>query len=223
MRLVQLSPPAFVSGGNHVKNQLRGKSSMKIKQLLTVCGMAAALGLGASTAFAQNDNGGGGNGGGGGGRGNFDPAAIPATHDGTYQTQLGFTNDTDWAAVQPLVQKVMDAQLTALGGMGRMFGGGNRGGGDQGGGNNRRGSLAARPARKPRPCKSALTTMHRRHKSRTCWRNIKHHKKPSKPSWQQRRTAFARCCRPSRKRRRLCWVCCIDRITKQKLKSSDHE
>ena len=44
--------------------------------------------------------------------------------------QLGFTNDTDWSAVQPLVQKVMDARrdVGMGGGMGRMFGRGGRGG-----------------------------------------------------------------------------------------------
>jgi hypothetical protein len=50
--------------------------------------------------------------------------------------QLGFTNDTDWSAIQPLVQKVFDTQREARGaGMGRMFGGRNRGNnGGQGGG-----------------------------------------------------------------------------------------
>lgn len=49
------------------------------------------------------------------------------------QDELGFTNDTDWNAVQPLVQKVMDAQRDARGsGMARMFAR-NRGG-QQGGG-----------------------------------------------------------------------------------------
>ena len=54
------------------------------------------------------------------------------------RTNLGFTNDTDWSAVEPLVQKVMDAQREArFGGMGRMFGRNNRGGNnaDQGGSN----------------------------------------------------------------------------------------
>jgi 3-deoxy-D-manno-octulosonic-acid transferase len=45
------------------------------------------------------------------------------------QEQLGFTNDTDWDAVKPLVQKVMDARLAVgTGGIGRMFGGRTRGG-----------------------------------------------------------------------------------------------
>jgi hypothetical protein len=136
-----------VSGGNHVKNQLKGKYSMKINQLLAVCGMAATLCLGVSNASAQNDNGGGGNGGWQGGRGNFDPAQFQQRMMDNIKDQLGFTNDTDWNAVQPLVQKVMEAQRDARsGGMGRMFGRGNRGGGDQGGGNNRRGGFGGPPS-----------------------------------------------------------------------------
>ena len=123
---------------------------MKINQLFAVCGMTAALVLGAGNAFAQNDNGGngGGNGGGGfgGGRGNFDPAQFQQRIMDNIKEQLGFTNDTDWAAVQPLVQKVMDARRdVGAGGMGRLFGRGNRGGGDQGGGN-RRGMFGGTPS-----------------------------------------------------------------------------
>ena len=49
----------------------------------------------------------------------------------SYQEQLGITNGTDWSAIQPLIQKVMDAQrATTTGGVGDMFGGrGGRGGG----------------------------------------------------------------------------------------------
>jgi hypothetical protein len=115
--------------------------------------MAAALALSAGTTFAQ-DNGGGGNGGGnggggggrrGGGGGNFDPAQFQQRMMDNIRDQLGFTNDTDWSAVQPLVQKVMDARRDLGGGnMGRMFGrnrGGNRGG--QGGG---RGGVFGQPS-----------------------------------------------------------------------------
>ena len=52
------------------------------------------------------------------------------------QDQLEFTNDTDWAAVEPLVQKILDAR-TAAGGaanMARLMGG-NRGGNRRGGNN----------------------------------------------------------------------------------------
>ncbi len=98
--------------------------------------MAAILFLGASNVFAQNDNGGGNGGGPGGmGRGNFDPAQFQQRMMDGIKDQLGFTNDTDWSAVQPLVQKVMDARrdMGAGAGMMRMFGRGNRGG-NQGGG-----------------------------------------------------------------------------------------
>jgi hypothetical protein len=37
--------------------------------------------------------------------------------------QLEITDDTEWKAIQPLVQKVMDARMSAMSGMGRgMFG-----------------------------------------------------------------------------------------------------
>ncbi len=127
----------------------KDKNYMKINQLFAVCGMAAMLFLGAGNAFAQNDNGGngGGNGGGGGfggGRGNFDPAQFQQRMMDNIKDQLGFTNDTDWSAVQPLVQKVLDARrdLGAGGGMRIMFGR-NRGG-EQGG--NRRGMFGGTPS-----------------------------------------------------------------------------
>lgn len=111
---------------------------MKINQLLAVLGMAAALFFGVSNVSAQNDNGGNaGNGGGGGGfgrRGNFDPAQMQERMMERIQEQLGFTNDTEWEAVKPLVQKVMDARRdVGFGGIGRLFGGGRNRGGDQSG------------------------------------------------------------------------------------------
>ena len=117
---------------------------MKLNRMLTMCAMAVALVLGADNLMAQNGGGGGnggGNGfggGGGGGRrggGNFDPAQMQQMIMQRLQTQLEITNDTDWAAIQPLVQKVIDAR-TALGagGRGGFGGGGRRGGGGQGGG-----------------------------------------------------------------------------------------
>ena len=120
---------------------------MKLNRILTMCAVVATLCLSADTLLAQNGGGngggngfGGGNGGngfGGGGRGNFDPAQRLANADGQHpHTVVNFTNDTDWAAIQPLVQKVLDAR-TALGNAGRGgFGGGRggrRGGGGQGG------------------------------------------------------------------------------------------
>jgi hypothetical protein len=108
---------------------------MKIKNLLTVCGIAGALILGAGSIYAQN-NGGGGNGGNGGGRGgrggNFDPAQFQQRMMDRFQQQLGITNDTDWSAIQPLVQKVMDARMAVGAGRFGRFGRGGQGG--QGGG-----------------------------------------------------------------------------------------
>ena len=39
------------------------------------------------------------------GGGNFDPAQMQQMMMQRYQEQLGITNDTDWSAIQPLVQK----------------------------------------------------------------------------------------------------------------------
>jgi hypothetical protein len=95
--------------------------------------------------------GGGGFGGGGGGR-NFDPAQMQQRMMDNYRQQLNFTNDTDWSAVQPLVQKVVDARTAVgMGGGMRGMGGRNRGGGGMGGmggGNN--------PFNQPNPDRDAL-------------------------------------------------------------------
>jgi opacity protein-like surface antigen len=120
---------------------------MKVKNLLTICGMAAALVLSAGSASAQNDNGGPG---GPGGRGNFDPAQMQQRMMDNIKEQLGFTNDTDWNAIQPMIQKVMDARRDVGfgGGMGRLFGRGNRGGNNANANNNggRRGGFGGTPS-----------------------------------------------------------------------------
>jgi len=119
--------------------------SMKIK--LAMLAVAAALCVSGGTLLAQD------NGGGGGGRrfggGNFDPAQFQQRMMDNIKDQLGFTNDTDWNAVQPLVQKVFDARREASANMFRAFGRRNRGGGDNGGGGNRFG-------RQPNPDAEAL-------------------------------------------------------------------
>lgn len=125
---------------------------MKLNRMITICAVALTLAMSIGDAFAQINNGGGngggfgnggGNGGGfgnGGGRrnrgngGNFDPAQMMQRRLDNIRQQLDFTNDTDWDAVQPLFQKVLDAQQAARQGGGRGgFGGGRRGGN---GGNN---------------------------------------------------------------------------------------
>ena len=126
---------------------------MKVKNLLTVCG-AAALMLGAGSIYAQPGGGGpgGGFGGGPGGGGfrNMDPAQMQQMMMDNYRQQLNFTNDTEWSAVQPLVQKVSDARMAVGmgGGMRGMFGRNRGGGGGFGGGNN--------PFNQPNPDRDAL-------------------------------------------------------------------
>jgi hypothetical protein len=118
---------------------------MKVNQLLAIGGMAAALFLSAGIVSAQNDNpgaggGGGGQGGGRGGFRNMDPAQMQQRMMDRVKEELNFTNATEWSAVQPLIQKVMDARRDVGfgGGMGRMFGNRNRNnnGGPAGGNNN---------------------------------------------------------------------------------------
>jgi len=90
---------------------------MKMNQLFTLCGVAAALFVGAANTSAQGNGGGFGN-----GRGNFDPAQFQQRMMDNIREQLGFTNNTDWNAVQPLIQKVMDVRRDVAGpGMRMMF------------------------------------------------------------------------------------------------------
>lgn len=95
-----------------------------IRPLLLTVGLATCL-AGAGNALAQ------GGGGGGGGRGNFDPAQFMQRRLENARTALEITNDEEWAAIQPLVQKVMDAEQAVPRGM-RGFGRGGRGGGGGG-------------------------------------------------------------------------------------------
>jgi hypothetical protein len=113
-----------------------------MKKLFAMLAMAVALCVSADSMFAQQDNGGGGGGrrnrggggggGFGGGGGNFDPAQFQQRMMDRYKEDLGFTNDTEWAAVEPLVQKVSEARMDSMRGG---FGGFRRGGpGGPGGG-----------------------------------------------------------------------------------------
>ena len=74
---------------------------MKMNQLLTICGIAAALFLSAGSVSAQtnNDNAGGSN---------SDPAQERFM--ARVRTGISFNSDAEWNAIQPLVQKVFEAQ-----------------------------------------------------------------------------------------------------------------
>jgi len=87
---------------------------MRPNQLLVIYGLAVGLCIGTGTLLAQDNNGGGQ---GRQGRGNFDPAQFQQRMMDNIKERLAFTNETEWAAVQPLVQKVMDARRAASVGM----------------------------------------------------------------------------------------------------------
>ncbi len=142
---------------------------MKLNRMITLCAMAGALALGTGSLLAQDNGGGGGGGGGQGGggggdngggnrRGNFDPAAMQQRIMDNVRDQLNFTNDTDWSAVQPLVQKVLDTrQAVGFPDMRRlMFGNrnrGNNGGGDR---NRRGGGMFGAPSPEQEALQTAL-------------------------------------------------------------------
>jgi hypothetical protein len=123
--------------------------NMKTKQVMAMAALAIAMSLGASTVLAQNNDnnskkGDNNNNNGGQGRkrggGNFDPAQFQQQRLDRTKERLEITDDTEWNAIKPLVEKVMTAQAgVAADRMRGMFGGRNRGGGgdnasgDQGG------------------------------------------------------------------------------------------
>jgi len=87
------------------------------------------MSLGVSQVAAQPNNGGPGGGGFGRGRGNFDPAQMQQRMLERYKEVLEVTNDDEWKAMEPRVQKVMDLRRESFSGMGRgLFGRGPRGG-----------------------------------------------------------------------------------------------
>ncbi|MGD0650138.1 MAG: hypothetical protein ABSA97_03195 [Verrucomicrobiia bacterium] len=118
------------------------------KPLILTVGLAAFL-VGAGNAMAQ---GGGGGGGGGGGRGNFDPAQFAQMRLDRAKESLEVTNDDEWKVLQPLVQKVFDAEAAVPRGMR----GGRRGGPGGGSGGGAGGAGGARFGGTPSPEVQAL-------------------------------------------------------------------
>jgi hypothetical protein len=123
---------------------------MKLNRIITLCAVAATLAISVSSLLAQdngNNNGGGqrrnrqnGGPGGPGGQGGWgDPAQRTQRLVDGVRDRLDFTNDTEWDAVKPLVQKVVELQSDLRSGQMRaIFSGRNRGG-DQGSNNRQRG------------------------------------------------------------------------------------
>jgi hypothetical protein len=128
----------------------------KLSQWLAVTAAAASLVLSTGNLSAQDNPPGGqggergGRGRGGQGGGNFDPSEFQARMMTNIREQMKVKDDTEWKAIEGLVQKVMDARRevgVGGGGFGRMFrrpGGDNAGGG--GGGGRRGGGFGGEPS-----------------------------------------------------------------------------
>lgn len=93
-----------------------------MKKLL-VLAMAALIGCTATMAQDNNNNNNNRQ-----GRGNFDPAAMQQRMMDNVKERLEINDETEWKAVQPLVEKVMTAQRQAMGDRMRGMMGGRRGG-----------------------------------------------------------------------------------------------
>ena len=109
---------------------------MRINQWIVMSGMAAMMCLGASQIMAQPSDGDrkGPSGPRDGGRG-YDPARMQQFMMDRYKEMLEVTNDDEWKAIQPRVQKVVELRRESFSGMGRgMFGRGPRGGDNPPGG-----------------------------------------------------------------------------------------
>ena len=123
---------------------------MKLNRNLVLAGAAALLCLGVNqTCLAQPQDAGGGP---PPGRGNFDPAQFRQRMMDRVKEQLEVTDDSEWKAMEPLVQAVMDARMASMSGMGRGMFGGRRGGGNNagaaggGGDQQRRGPFGQAPS-----------------------------------------------------------------------------
>lgn len=131
---------------------------MKLNQVLKVLSLAAVLAVAAQTATAQENadrprrarDAQANEGGGGGGRGNFDPAEFQKRMMDRLKEQLEITDDKEWQAIEPMIQKVTDARM-AIGFGGRGFGGRGGGPGGQGGPGGGRGGFG-----QPNPDAEAL-------------------------------------------------------------------
>jgi hypothetical protein len=96
-------------------------------QMLAIAGLACVASFGSNKAWAQQDN---------GGRRGFDPARAQEFQQrrmDRLKEELE-AKDDEWTALQPLIQKVMDAQRAVFADRIGGFMRGGRGGGDNAGG-----------------------------------------------------------------------------------------
>jgi hypothetical protein len=99
------------------------KLMRKFNQWLVIAGIACVAGLGTNRALAQQQD---------------RMAEFQQRRMDSLKEQMEVKDDTEWNAIKPLVQKVMDAQRTVMSDRmrGAIRGGGGGRGGQGGGGNN---------------------------------------------------------------------------------------
>src|ERR1051326_3684 len=91
---------------------------MKINRWLMMAGMASAVCFSPRQLVAQDEQAAPPQ-----RRGNFDPAQMRTRMLERLKEQMEVTDDTEWKAIEPLIQNVMEARAAGMGGgMGRMFG-----------------------------------------------------------------------------------------------------
>ena len=100
---------------------------MKQNRWLVLASAAALLCLGVGQKTWAQDNGGPPP-----GRGNFDPAQFRQRMMDRLKEQMEITDDSEWKAIEPLIQAVSDARMATMSGMGRGMFGPRRGGGNGG-------------------------------------------------------------------------------------------
>jgi hypothetical protein len=135
---------------------------MKMKQLV-MAGTAIVMCLGATQIVAQDNSADSGKSG-RSGRGNFDPSQFRERMMEGFKERLEIKDDADWKALQPLIEKVMDAQRAvisdrirgAFGRGGRPPGGDNNGSGDQGGRRSSRGGFGGEPSAEAEALQKAI-------------------------------------------------------------------
>ncbi len=89
---------------------------MKNNRWFVTAIVAGTMALGALNSFAQDNNPPGGGQGGRQGRGNWgDPAQRQQMMMDRLKEQMEITDESEWKAIQPLMQKVMDAQRQVMG------------------------------------------------------------------------------------------------------------
>ena len=96
---------------------------MRIKQWLMIAGMASAVGFGPNQILAQDEQAAPPP-----RRGNFDPAQMRTRMLERLKEQMEVTDDSEWKAIEPLIQNVMEARTAGVSGMGRAMFGPRRGG-----------------------------------------------------------------------------------------------